>query len=45
MGIIDIDYGSLGIGLLLMFILVYFLWYFKMGLFKLVLIGMVCMII
>ena len=28
MGTIDIDYGSLGIGLLLMLIPVYFLWHF-----------------
>lgn len=36
---IDIDYGSLGIGLLLMLIPVYFLWHFKTGLLKPVLIG------
>lgn len=34
MGTIDIDYGSLGIGLLLMLIPVYFLWRFKTGLLK-----------
>ncbi len=39
MGTIDIDYGSLGIGLLLMLIPVYFLWHFKTGLLKPVLIG------
>lgn len=41
MGTIDIDYGSLGIGLLLMLIPVYFLWHFKTGLLKPVLIGTV----
>ena len=45
MGTIDIDYGSLGIGLLLMLIPVYFLWHFKTGLLKPVLIGTVRMII
>lgn len=43
MGTIDIDYGSLGIGLLLMLIPVYFLWHFKTGLLKPVLIGTVRM--
>ena len=45
MGTIDIDYGSLGVGLLLMLIPVYFLWRFKTGLLKPVLIGTVRMII
>lgn len=45
MGTIDIDYGSLGIGLLLMLIPVLFLWHFKTGLLKPVLIGTVRMII
>ena len=44
MGTIDIDYGSLGVGLLLMLIPVYFLWRFKTGLLKPVLIGTVRMI-
>lgn len=45
MGTIDIGYGSLGIGLLLMLIPVYFLWRFKTGLLKPVLTGTVRMII
>ena len=45
MGTIDIDYGCLGVGLLLMLIPVYFLWRFKTGLLKPVLIGTVRMII
>lgn len=45
MGTIDIDYGSLGIGLLLMFVPVYFLWRFKTGLLKPILTGTVRMIV
>lgn len=45
MGTIDMDYGSLGIGLLLMLIPFYFLWHFKTGLLKPILIGTVRMII
>lgn len=45
MGIIDIDYGSLGIGLLLMLVPFYFLWRFKTGLLKPVLTGTVRMIV
>ena len=45
MGTIDIDYTSLGVGLLLLLIPVYFLWRFKTGLLKPVLIGAVRMII
>ena len=45
MGTIDIDYGSLGIGLLLMLIPFYFLWRFKTGLLKPILTGTVRMIV
>ena len=45
MGTIDIDYTSLGVGLLLLLIPVYFLWRFKTGLLKPILIGAVRMII
>lgn len=45
MGTIDIDYTSLGVGLLLLLIPVYFLWRFKTGLLKPILTGAVRMII
>ena len=45
MGTIDIDYTCLGVGLLLLLIPVYFLWRFKTGLLKPILIGAVRMII
>lgn len=40
MGTIDIDYTCLGVGLLLLLIPVYFLWRFKTGLLKPILIGL-----
>lgn len=45
MGTIDIDYTNLSIGLLLLFIPFYFLWQFKTGLLKPILIGAIRMII
>ncbi len=45
MGTIDIDYSSLGIGLLLMLIPIYFLWKYKTGLVKATVIGSIRMVV